>query len=52
MVQYEVVNLLGETLAVFDTEEQAHKFAFFQKNFCYVEPFDNENTTNTGETND
>jgi len=40
-VKYEVINLLGETLAVFDIEEQAHKFADFQKEYCYVESFDN-----------
>jgi uncharacterized membrane protein len=41
MIKYEVINLLGETLAVFDTEEQAHIFADYQKNYCYVEQFDN-----------
>jgi hypothetical protein len=37
MNKFEVINLLGETVAVFDNEERAHSFADFQINYCYVE---------------
>ena len=36
-MKYIVVNLVGEVLGRFDTENEAHEFANGLKHFCYVE---------------
>jgi hypothetical protein len=34
---YIVINLIGQVLGEFETENEAHDFADGLKNFCYVE---------------